>query len=143
MSFEDRFENIWRQVSDLELPEPTENKCFYAHGFTEWVEQLYSTLSEPTVVTINQAKVLLLDKYFEWHRYVPMEHRMRLGFRGHICIFQVFEAAYDHLKVIELSLTPPLLFLPSYEEVIAPPQPRLAGIFLGESTDQPKPKEEK
>ena len=142
MSFEDRFEHIWNKISDLEIAEPAENKCYYAQGFSIWVDQLQSSLTKPTIVTVNQAKLLLLDKYFEWHRYVPMEHRMRLGFRGHICIFQVFEVAYDHLKVIELSLTPPLLFLPSYEAVIAPPQPRIAGIFLGESTDQPEPKEE-
>jgi hypothetical protein len=132
MGFEERFHNIWRQISDIELPEPVENKCFYAHGFTTWVEQLINGLSTPSAVSINQAKVLLLDKYFEWHRYVPNEHRLRLGQRGHICIFQVFEAAYDHLKVIELSLTPPLLFLPNNEQII-PPTPRIAGIFLGET----------
>jgi hypothetical protein len=134
MSFEERFQHIWGQINDIEIPEPVENKCFYAHGFTGWVQQLINGIQNPTVVSVNQAKVLLLDKFFEWHRYVPNAHRMRLGNRGHICIFQVFEAAYDHLKVIELSLTPPLLFLPDSVPIIPPP-PRIAGIFLGEDLD--------
>jgi len=143
MSFEERFHNIWRQISDIEMPEPAENKCFYSQGFTTWVEQLISNIINPTAVSINQATVLLLDKYFEWHRYVPAEHRWRLGQRGHICIFQVFEAAYDHLKVIELSLTPPLLFLPNNEPIIIPPSPRIAGIFLGETLDNKNEEEGK
>ena len=100
------------------------------------MDQLLSEEIQYTVVSINQAKIQLVDKFFEWYRYVPRNHKLRMGSSGHTCIFQVFENGYQRLKVIELSITPPLLFLPVNASVIVPPVPRIAGIFLGEDLDE-------
>jgi hypothetical protein len=136
MNFDDRFQSVWRQINDIEIPDQIDDKCFYAQGFAAWVEQLITGIREPNVVLVNQAKILLMDKYFEWHRFVPSSHRLRHGVRGHTCIFQVFETAYERLKILELSLTPPLLFLPYIEPPVIPPSPIIGGIFLGEDLNR-------
>lgn len=136
MSFDDRFQQVWRQITDIEVPESNDDKCFYAQGFAAWVEQLVTGIHGPNVVLVNQAKILLMDKFFEWHRFVPKSHRLRHGLRGHTCIFQVFETGYERLKIIELALTPPLLFLPNNEPPVILPPPIIGGIFLGEDLNR-------
>src|SRR3990172_4786725 len=131
------FESIWRNLPDFELPGPTMGplQCRYAQEFSGWTEDLLEFVEEPSVVSVNQAKVLLLDKYFEWRRFVPQSHRRRLGNTGHCCIYQVFASTYDRLKLVELSLTPPMLFLPPPPPP-PPPPPQIAGIFLGQLDEQ-------
>lgn len=135
MGLDEPFGRIWNQVPDLEVSERPVYGCSYSRDFGAWVDELVKGIREPNVVLVNQAKILLLDKYFEWRRHVPSVHRLRFGLRGHACIFQVFESGYGRLKNLELSLTPPLLFFP--EKV----PPIIGGIFLGEDLD--KPDEEK
>ncbi|MHA1290258.1 MAG: hypothetical protein ACTSPB_22985, partial [Candidatus Thorarchaeota archaeon] len=108
--------------------------CIYALRFQQWIDQLMKVLDEPDVVIINQAKILLLDKFFEWRRWVPLEHRQRMGIHGHTCVFQVFECAYEKLRFVEMNLTPPMLFIP---QAITPREnpPNIAGLFLGEGLD--------
>lgn len=108
-------------------------KCYYAARFLEWAETLCSE-NGWSVVAVNQAKVLLIDKYFEWRNSVPKTHRDRTGERGHFCIFHVFEHAYRKLRLKELSMTPPMLFVP---EVKAEPRMRpIPALFLGEVVDE-------
>src|SRR6266542_3735140 len=113
MSLQISFDDLWNK-------EPTIPLCPFAESFSKWAEELVGrTLHMPSVVAINQAKILLLDKYFEWRSYVPRKHRVIVGQQsGHICIFQIFEQNYERLKLVELSLTPPMLFIPA-----PPPEP--------------------
>ena len=111
---------------DEVLPEQS-RFCPYAQRFSEWTNGLLTSVSqETTVVSVNQAKLLLQDKWHDWRTVSPKLHRNHLTNRGHICIFQVYEQAYHQLRVLELSLTPPLLFLPPA------PKPQLPRLFLGE-----------
>jgi hypothetical protein len=130
MNISPRFETIWNSVDDFVVPRETMKWCPYARKFAEWSASLISVSQEPSLVEVNQAKVLLLDKYFEWRSHVPKSHRNRVGPGGHRCIYHVFEQTYEKLKVIELSLTPPLLFLPPPPPP-PPPTPQIAGLFLG------------
>ena len=101
--------------------------CPYAQKFSEWANGLLLGVSKkPDIVSVNQAKVLLQDKWHDWRTFAPKLHRNYLSYRGHTCLFQVYEQAYKMLRVLELSLTPPLLFLP--------PKPRrqVPQIFLGD-----------
>ena len=134
MNFETSFQDIWSSMEDFELPEKGTNWCSYAVRFSEWVDELCDFGDDPSIVSVNQAKVQLIDKYFGWYRHIPNRHRYRIGARGHTCIFQVFETAYERLQVVELSLTPPLLFVPPEPPPPLPPPPLqpIAGIFLGE-----------
>src|SRR5436190_5780084 len=128
------FEGLWHR-HEFELPpgagEEQPNYCVYARKFSEWANELcVGATQDPTIVRINQGKVLLVDKYMQWKASVPKRHRMYTG-SGHDCIFHVFETAYDRLRVIELSLTPPMLFIPAPPPPPLPP-PTIAGVFLGE-----------
>lgn len=137
------FEGLWHG-HEFELPiqpegganEPT--LCVYARKFSQWAEELcVGATTHPTLVSINQSKVLLLDKYMEWRSFTPKRHRTYTG-TAHTCIFHVFASAYDRLKVVELSLTPPMLFLPSLPppQPPPPPPPQIAGVFIGELDDE-------
>jgi hypothetical protein len=77
-----------------------------------------------------------MDKYFEWRNSVSRSHRDRLGNTSHTCIYQVFVDAHDQLRVVELSLTPPPLYLPEAIEEAEPDE--VTGIFIGENEYQPK-----
>jgi hypothetical protein len=130
MDLQAGFDKMWNRFDDFELPEEQPNFCRFAQKFSEWVGELLKITPNPSIVSVNQAKVLLLDKYFDWYRAVPTSHR-RIADKGHVCIYQVFRQAYEQLKVVELSLTPPMLFLPSPPPP-PPPAPQIAGIFMGE-----------
>jgi hypothetical protein len=123
-----RFDTIWDRFEDFEFFEEPVQLCRYAQAFSDWVAQALDVSQDPNVIVVNQAKLLLVDKYFEFYSVVPKRHRKHLGDRGHTCIFQVFLHVYQQLKALELSLTPPMLFLPPPP----PPPPQIAGIFIGE-----------
>jgi hypothetical protein len=134
MDLDASFETLWNSMPDFELPEP-QPYCVYAQRFLAWATQLTTNVAQaPHIVFVNQAKILLVDKYFEWRHSVPRTHRNRLGSNGHVCIFQTFVDAYDQLRVVELSLTPPPLYLPA-----APEPAQIAGIFIGDREDENKP----
>lgn len=107
-------DTLLQQHEDLHLNFVVlEEACEYAHHFRTWAQ----TYCEPAIksgdlVQINQAKLRLLDRYFEWRAAVPKAHRNRIGMHGHSCIFHVFERTYQALKLAELSISGPLLYIP-------------------------------
>jgi len=116
--------------------EPTSdqaNYCNYAVVFEQWAaDTLRDYLhQERDAGRIAQAKVRLIDRYFEWRAQVPKSHRNRTGESGHICIFHIFERAYQQIKMMELTLPPPAI-------IVQPPpsQPRalaeVPAIYIGE-----------
>ena len=123
------FETIGRRFDDLEMQvsEP-DRRCQYAQPFYDWAVRTLHFGQEPSIVSVNQAKVLLIDKYFDGFSIAPRQHRYHLSPNGHTCIFHVFVQLYQQLRAIELSLTPPMLFIPPPP----PPPPQIAGIFVGE-----------
>ncbi len=145
MSFEDQwyrhqFELPPGAMDSVDGVPERQTYCVYAIRFNTWAEELcVGATTNPSIVSINQAKVLLLDKYMQWRSFVPKRHRAYTG-SAHTCIFHVFEIAYDRLKVVELSLTPPMLFLPvpppqeppPPPPPPPPPTPQIAGVFIGE-----------
>jgi hypothetical protein len=137
MDIDARFEDLWKSIPDFQLPEPKPKYCVYAHHFWEWATQLTTGVAKnPNVVAVNRAKITLMDKYFEWRNSVSRSHRDRLGNTSHTCIYQVFVDAHDQLRVVELSLTPPPLYLPEAIEEAEPDE--VTGIFIGENEYQPK-----
>jgi hypothetical protein len=121
------FDVIWSRFDDFEFSEEPVERCPYAQAFFSWAVQVVD-VSESSVVFLNQAKVLLVDKYFEFFSIVPKQHRYHFSPQGHVCIFQVFLEFYQRIKARELMLTPPMLFLPTPPS----PPPQIAGIFIGE-----------
>jgi hypothetical protein len=138
MSYEESFFSLWNRIEGLEIPEPVDHTiCAFALSFQRWIDVLFKMLENPTLVGINQEKILLTDKYFDWERLVPQSHRQRLGTHGHTCVYQVYKSAYEQLRVVEISMTPPLLFLPQIPIMQPnPPQPpNFLGLVLGEDSN--------
>jgi hypothetical protein len=123
------FQDLW-PPNKVSLFEGDETLCGYAEHFLGWAEKLVANVTaNPNSVAVNQAYLQLLHKYHEWRVTVPKNHRNRMNESGHTCIFHIFEGAYQALRAVELSLTPPLLYIPeptSPREVIYTP------LILGE-----------
>lgn len=135
MNFEESFYYNWNRIEGLEIPEPADHTiCVYALSFQKWIEELSKMMEDSTAIGVNQAKILLTDKYFDWERLVPKSHRQRLGIHGHTCIYQVFNKAYENLRIVELALTPPQINFPPPEIPPAKP-PVIGGLFIGEALD--------
>ena len=138
MNFEESFYYHWNRIERFEIPEPLDHTiCVYALSFQKWVEELGKMMENPTEIVVNQVKILLTDKYFDWERLVPQSHRQHQGAHGHTCIYQVFKKGYENLRIVELSLTPPLISYPP--PVIPPPKPIIGGLFIGEGSNNEPP----
>jgi hypothetical protein len=131
IDIEERIREIWGEQGSQAPP-----ICAAAHQFQQWAEALCVGVarialqsSDDGVVAVNQAVVRLTTRYFEWRSAVPKAHRTHIAETGHTCIFHIFEHAYQQLRVIELSLTPPLLFLPPPPPVKVPRTLSIADVL--------------
>jgi len=136
------FHQTWEKVAVFRIEEPEVDEpllhekeelwCGYAREFQESIKE-WILHDDFDLVTVNQAKLLLLDKYLAWRKFVPKLHQDQTGSRGHICIYHVFIRACELLQVEELRLQKPLLFLPKDPPPIPPPA-KYNGpmLFLGE-----------
>ena len=81
MAPEVRFDTIWGRFANLEFEAPVvqPDRCQYALTFSEWVEELLRDSVPPSIVTVNQAKVQLVDKFFEWRKFVPRSHQRHVS----------------------------------------------------------------
>lgn len=129
------FETIWSQFEDFEFSFNSDDHCIFAREFQTWAEALLNVIEDPDVISINQAKLRLQDKYFEWRRVVPKSHKNRVNQVGHKCIFHVYESAYYLLRITEISLNPPFLFEPT-QPPEPPKAPLIPALYLGEMIDE-------
>ena len=107
---------------DILVGEP--DRCVFASSFHDYASRLCQEVTQgPSDVKINQAMLLIAKRYLEWFSVVPKRHRYHLSENGHTCIFQVFVQTFQQLMSLELSISPPRLFLP------APPPPRQPAEF--------------
>ena len=123
------FDPLWHSFDDFELPDAPDNRCQYARAFSDSAAEALELGLSSDIVKVNQGKLWLVEKYFEFFCVVPRSHRYHLSPRGHKCIFQVFIELYASIKSNELSLRPPIL-----SELSRQP-PQIAGIFLGEEIE--------
>lgn len=131
------FESLWSEPVTAEEESPP--LCRFAAQFQPWADTLVkNALRKPSQIGISQAKLLLLDKYFEWRNVAPRGHRDKMSTTGHYCLWHIFEAAYNRLREAELTLTPPLLYAPPDTPQALPAlpsPPQIAGIFIGEEEE--------
>lgn len=128
------FADFYLEDAEEEEPDPYANHCRFARIYGRWTAELLATYvyKEPSPVRLAQAKVLLVDSLVDWRATVPKSHRNRIGESGHFCIFHVFERAMHQIRLVQLTLTPPQLFIPAPAPPPPPSVPQIAGIFLGE-----------
>jgi len=125
------FEDLWNSGVDFMSDDPEPQWCGPARQFIEWIDtEVYQALvsGKPDVVSINQAKILLADKYFELRSFANWRHRDRLGTRGHTCIYQVFIEALGSLIQAGFLITPPMLFIPGSSAPSSVPLGTLIGL---------------
>jgi hypothetical protein len=101
--------------------------CSEAKEFAAWVEEYITPLVESRQLEkINQAKVLLQDKYYEWTRQVGKGHRQTgPNSIGHPCLYQVWHAGYMRLHATELAVKPY-----QFQKPPKPPKRQPGGIYL-------------
>lgn len=132
------FTQRWHRHDTLTLStdQSKEKLCSYALQFEEWLRQICKDdLSHIDIVSLNQIKVRVADRYMELRNFVPKSHRNHVGEQGHFCIFHVYEQMYQKIRSVELMLIPPMLFVPSPAPP-PPPPPQIAGITFGELVDE-------
>ena len=129
------FQTMWQRFDDLELVYDPTSPCPYAQAFFNWGKRELNLGRNADLIEVNQAKVLLLDKYFEFYCVIPKQHRYRVRPEGHMCVFHVFIEFYQRIKQLQLSLSPPMLFIPPPPPE-PPPPPQLAGLFFGEVEEE-------
>ena len=120
---------------EFQKPVHPHDLCDAARLFAEWSDALcLQVLEDPTLVSVNQKKVQLQDKYWEWVSLVPKEHKHRVGPNGHTCIYHVYAHTYEKLRTVEVGLSPPRLFEPPPPPSLPPPPPPLEiqGLYMGE-----------
>lgn len=129
----------WFEDNGFELidPPPDLNVCAHAQAFSEWADVLCANVeAHPSGWAINQAKLVLSERYFEWYAVVPRKHRETVRDRAHRCIFHVFRDAWLWLRQIQLTVDPP-----AFEPPASPRQgPRgpLDRLLLGDVEHDPE-----
>lgn len=135
-SFTPLVSEAWLRHNSFTLPVADEdaNLCIYAQRFAAQAEEICQrAVRERSHIAINQALLQVTRRYWEWFAVVPKSHRTCVEARAHRCIHATFQQTYQLLKALELSIEPPLLFLPAPPPPPAPPVVQaIAGVTLGE-----------
>ena len=131
---------IWRkyQGKSEDDKKPT---CPIAAEFLKKIEEtLFQPLQrDATRAKVAQAKYLLQEEYHMWRKSVPARH-LRDTSGHHRCVTDVYDAAYDQLHLLDLSIRPPMNLILEHDvrqtavtvPQPPPPPPQIAGIFMGE-----------
>lgn len=113
-----------RGGSRVRLPRPqNRDTCMYAEGFSAWVRDLFDRVDLKDLMQIHQATLQLTMQYHQWYAQAPQAHQVRVGPKGHLCIFHVFIHALNDLMEARTSLDPPTYFPPPPPP--PPPPPRI------------------
>lgn len=91
--------------------------CTHATAFIEWTDDRFGHLGiTSSAAELNQVRLELLDKYFDWLQIVPMLHRTTVPTEdAHVCILEVFQASYFYLTDLGLRS--------KFHESVPPPSP--------------------
>lgn len=135
------FDRIWNDrplTFRLEDPLDLRGPCPFAVAFQAWIDALFERqLAGADLITLNQLKVHVQDRFFRFRSRVPREHQHEDGREpDHWCLFAVFEKAIEELHRRELELAPPpLVPLPAPLSPPPPPRARFDGLLVGDLDD--------
>lgn len=140
MSASPNLEELVRQHDALTLQREEvveeEEQCIYAQQYDAYLRiACQDALNNPTHLVLNECYLEMFKKFMEWRTVVPKSHRNRIGEKGHRCLFHVLEKYYQLLRLKELALPSPKLWLPTVvaqEVAPLPPPPLLPNIFVKE-----------
>lgn len=123
------FQDLWDSYDEFEHSEPP--MCRFAVKFANWIETQCRAGANPTLLEVNQKKLMLQERYFDLYHAIPRSHRRHIGSAGHVCVHHVYMDAYARLKDAQWDLLSPALFMPP-----RPEPPQYGGIFLGDVDDE-------
>ncbi len=138
------FYSVWRRYQGKE-DEDRLPLCPVATEFVRKLDELiFASLSvngerRPSRGQIAQAKYLLQEEWQSWKKSTPQPHS-RYILAKHRCLNEVYDAAYDRLHLMDLTLQPNRSLITEYDELSKPVVPlpqvdQIAGIFIGESEE--------
>lgn len=132
----------------VRLPRPQEREmCAHAKHFSRWVLDLRDRIDMEDRMRVQQAILQLTLQYYQWYLQVPQAHQVRVGPKGHRCIFHVFMHALNDLMEARARLDPPIYVPPppppetQYVKVPVPMVPAfedqgtLLGLSMGEELE--------
>jgi hypothetical protein len=103
-----------------------DKQCIFGKQFEAYLQTAcQDVLTNPSHISINEFYLEMFKKYMEWRTVVPKNHRNRIGERGHRCIWHAMEDYYQKVRLVELSLPSPKLYLPPE----LPEPPLLPGMY--------------
>jgi len=109
----DWFDDIWdsepfRVPSDHIERVHVIGHCPFALMFQAWVALLVKKYDKTTDLDdLNQMKVAILDRYFQFRAHMPRNHRWDdVSGPDHLCVFSVFERSIVDIIERQLSLPP-------------------------------------
>ena len=106
----------------VRLPRPQDREvCVHAEDFSVWVRDLLDRVDLKDRLQVHHAILQLTLQYYQWYFQVPQTHQVRVGSKGHVCIFHVFMHGLNDLIKARDNLDPPTYVPP-------PPPPRIERI---------------
>ena len=112
----------------VRLPRPGEREtCIHAEKFQGWVRELFDKTELEDRMQVHQAILQLSIQYYQWYFQVPQNHQVRVGPKGHLCIFHVFMHAFNDLMEVRTDLDPPI-YTPPPTPPTPPPPPEIVRV---------------
>jgi hypothetical protein len=101
------------EEEETEPLDPLANHCPPARTFRLWCTEMLERYvrQKPDTLRLSQAKVLLVDRFFEFMSCAPKSHRDKTSGKGHVCLYQVFMETLTEIRMAQLSLSPPEVFV--------------------------------
>jgi len=88
---------------------------------------------QQTLAAVYESQLHLLHKFMEYRRRVSKRERNRAGTEEYPSLWGVFEAAYERLLTLQLSITP--LFKLQADDVDTSMLDAPPGLYIGEETE--------
>jgi hypothetical protein len=139
MSQDISFEVIWNNYHNVLKKNHQPKRCPLAQQFFDLINPMcQEAIQSGSTIRINQVKLQTQDSYFNYRAIAPQNHRFNMNPRSnHICLFHVYEQIIEQLRLAELKLCPPQLYIPEPPPPPPPlppppPPPQIGGIFLEE-----------
>ena len=136
MSRYDRMRRAAQAAVDFDLTGNAPDLCEEAHALQEWAEDVCrGAIAHGELVALKQAKLRLTERYFARRPRVQRRHRSLSGRGDHVCLDEVFVAAFERLDEAEYDIRPPVIEVT--RTIVTPsPRGRYDGILVGEVLDE-------
>lgn len=132
-----RYDRLRRaaQAADIDLTGGAPDLCEEAHALRVWAEDVCGgAIANGEIVALKQAKLRLTERYFARRSRVQRRHRSLSGRGDHVCMDEIFVAAFERLDEAEHDIRPPVIEVT--RTIVAPsPRGRYDGILVGEVLD--------